>query len=130
MGERTSWGQVRAHIMAMTKRPIAVAILLAAAVAIGLAWTDAASAQTRGRDTGASNAGLDAQTQVRPRARTRIRVYRTYPRRLFSIDYPPPYDIEWPGPNAVRQCTSWLAREYRPSGPVIVPHKQCWWQRG
>jgi hypothetical protein len=33
-----------------------------------------------------------------------------------------------PGPNAKRYCRSWLAREYRVSGPVIVPRMQCWWQ--
>jgi hypothetical protein len=32
------------------------------------------------------------------------------------------------GPNAVRQCRSWLAREYRVSGPVIVPQMYCWWE--
>jgi hypothetical protein len=31
-------------------------------------------------------------------------------------------------PNAVRQCYSWLAREYRVSGPVIVPQMRCWWE--
>ena len=34
------------------------------------------------------------------------------------------------GRNAVRQCTSWLATEYRPSGTVIVPRMRCWWERG
>ena len=33
-----------------------------------------------------------------------------------------------PGPNSVRQCRSWLAQEYRVSGPVIVPRMQCWWE--
>jgi hypothetical protein len=31
-------------------------------------------------------------------------------------------------PNAVRQCRSWLVREYRVSGPVIVPQMYCWWE--
>lgn len=39
-----------------------------------------------------------------------------YPRRVY------------PGPNAKRQCRSWLAREYRVSGPVIVPQMRCWWE--
>lgn len=34
----------------------------------------------------------------------------------------------YPGPNAKRQCRSWLAQEYRISGPVIVPQMRCWWQ--
>ena len=33
-----------------------------------------------------------------------------------------------PGPNAKRYCRSWLAKEYRVSGTVIVPRMQCWWQ--
>jgi hypothetical protein len=32
-----------------------------------------------------------------------------------------------PGPNSKRQCVSWLAKEYRVSGPVIVPQMRCWW---
>lgn len=33
-----------------------------------------------------------------------------------------------PGPNAVRQCRSWLAQEHRPSGTVVVPKMVCWWE--
>jgi hypothetical protein len=33
-----------------------------------------------------------------------------------------------PGPNAKRYCRSWLAKEYRVSGTVIVPRMQCWWR--
>jgi len=29
--------------------------------------------------------------------------------------------------NATRHCRSWLAKEYRISGPVIVPQMRCWW---
>jgi hypothetical protein len=36
----------------------------------------------------------------------------------------------YPGPDAVRECTAWLAPEYRPSGTVIVPKMHCWWERG
>ena len=36
----------------------------------------------------------------------------------------------YPGPDAVRQCTAWLAPEYRPSGTVIVPKMRCWWEHG
>jgi hypothetical protein len=32
-----------------------------------------------------------------------------------------------PGPNSKRYCQSWLAKEYRVSGPVIVPQMRCWW---
>ena len=47
-----------------------------------------------------------------------------------SINYPAPIEIHAPGPGFVRECTSWLAQEFRPSGPVLVPRKRCWWQRG
>lgn len=33
-----------------------------------------------------------------------------------------------PGPNSKRYCRSWLAQEYRVSGPVIVPQMRCWWK--
>jgi len=33
----------------------------------------------------------------------------------------------YPGRNAKRLCRSWLAKEYRVSGPVIVPQMRCWW---
>ena len=41
-----------------------------------------------------------------------------------------PLAQSYPGPDAVRQCASWLATEYRPSGTVIVPKMRCWWERG
>jgi len=34
----------------------------------------------------------------------------------------------FPRHTAKRYCRSWLAKEYRLSGPVIVPHMQCWWR--
>jgi hypothetical protein len=57
---------------------------------------------------------LSAQRRARP-ARTRIRIYAPY---------------SYPGPNAVRHCTSWLEPEWRPSGTVIVPRMRCWWVPG
>ena len=30
--------------------------------------------------------------------------------------------------NAKRQCEADLVKEFRPSGTVIVPRMQCWWQ--
>ncbi len=29
--------------------------------------------------------------------------------------------------NATRHCRSWLAKEFRVSGTVIVPKTSCWW---
>ena len=34
----------------------------------------------------------------------------------------------YPGPNAKRYCDSWLEREYRVSGTVIVPRMRCVWR--
>jgi hypothetical protein len=33
-----------------------------------------------------------------------------------------------PRASAKRQCRSWLAKEYRVSGTVVVPRQQCWWE--
>jgi len=33
-----------------------------------------------------------------------------------------------PGPNAKRECEARLVEQYRPSGTVIVPVMNCWWQ--
>jgi hypothetical protein len=41
--------------------------------------------------------------------------------------HPRSYTSELP-PTAKRYCNSWLEKEYRVSGPVIVPRMQCWWQ--
>jgi hypothetical protein len=30
--------------------------------------------------------------------------------------------------NSVRQCRAQLVQEHRPSGTVIVPRMQCWWE--
>ncbi len=38
------------------------------------------------------------------------------------------YTVVEPPPTARRHCRSWLAQEFRPSGTVIVPRMQCWWQ--
>jgi hypothetical protein len=75
--------------------------------------------------------GLQAMAQGKPhRARTRVYVRPLYPYRRYHALYPPPYDIEYPGPNAYRQCSGGFATEYRASGPVITPRLHCWWVRG
>jgi hypothetical protein len=65
--------------------------------------------QTLAQDVGAENAAPK-------RAPAHIRVH--------------PLAQSYPGPDAVRQCTAWLAPEFRPSGTVIVPKMHCWWERG
>jgi hypothetical protein len=59
--------------------------------------------------TSESYAGTELAAQSRPRI-------TVHPRRVH------------PGPNARRYCRSWLAKEYRVSGPVVVPRMRCWWE--
>ena len=65
----------------------------------------------------AQNAGaIEITPRLRVHPPARIRVH--------------PLAQSYPGPDEVRQCTAWLAPEYRPSGTVIVPKMRCWWERG
>ena len=68
---------------------------------------------------------------VQPRAPTRIivRPQRVLRERLDSTEFPRSDNLGFPGRDAVRQCTSWLATEYRPSGTVVTPQMRCWWER-
>ena len=68
----------------------------------------------------------------RPRraSRPKIRVRPVYPYRRYHSFYPLPYDTEYPGPNAKRQCVDGYVTEHRPSGTVIVPRMRCWWVPG
>jgi hypothetical protein len=91
-----------------------------------------ASAAPLKKSTSASTAVTDISAQSRtrrPRTQLTIRP-RGYPYRTFHSPYPLPYDIEYPGPNATRQCVARLVQEARPSGTVIVPRMQCWWVPG
>ena len=75
--------------------------------------------------------GVEPEVRVqKPRPRTRLRVQPLYPYRTFHSLYPLPYDVEYPGPNAHRECVGGLAVEHRPSGTVIVPRERCRWARG
>jgi hypothetical protein len=98
---------------------------------LGLAAINVAGAQTVPGSKNSPAVATEFSAQSRPvRPRTRIRVTPAYPYRTFSTDYPVPYKYEYPGPGFVRQCASWLRPEYRPSGTVIVPKMQCWWEPG
>jgi hypothetical protein len=59
-----------------------------------------------------SSDGSGYSYEFAAQSRTRITIH---PRRTY------------PGRNAKRHCRSWLAKEYRVSGPVIVPQMRCWW---
>ncbi|HEY6259285.1 MAG TPA: hypothetical protein VIY51_26195 [Xanthobacteraceae bacterium] len=94
------------------------AVLAAAVLAcagLGLLGLTPATAQNAGLEEKAPPAS-DAPAPKRAHPPVRIRVH--------------PLAQSYPGPDAVRQCTSWLATEFRPSGTVIVPKMHCWWERG
>ena len=112
---------------------------VASAAVLGLACVCAAPgglAQESQDDQGVSRNNFAARAQATPklkRAPTRLRVTPRISRcfyRTETLDHPPPYDCEFPGPGFVRQCTARLVQEYRPSGMVIVPVTRCWWERG
>jgi hypothetical protein len=67
---------------------------------------------------------------VQKRAPTRIIVRPVLRERLDSTEFPRSDYLGYPGPNAVRQCVSWLQPEYRLSGTVVTPQMRCRWQRG
>jgi hypothetical protein len=67
---------------------------------------------------------------VQRRAPTRIIVRPIFRERLDSTEFPRSDHLGYPGPNAVRQCVSWLQPEYRLSGTVVTPQMRCRWQRG
>jgi hypothetical protein len=67
---------------------------------------------------------------VQRRAPTRIIVRPVLRERLDSTEFPRSDFLGYPGPNAVRQCVSWLQPEYRLSGTVVTPQMRCRWQRG
>lgn len=79
-----------------------MALSLSVAALAGLLMTGAAAL---------ANSSTTAQMYAQARAHIVI-----HPRRIE------------PGPYAKRYCRSWLAKEIRVSGPVIVPRMQCWWQ--
>ena len=70
------------------------------------------------------------QKVVQKRAPTRMVVRPIFRERLDSTEFPRSDHLGYPGPNAVRQCVSWLQPEYRLSGTVVTPQMRCWWQRG
>src|SRR5690242_11079637 len=103
--------------------------IFSAAVALGAMLFAPAPALSAPADRDAST-NLEVSSQATTmRTRPRIRVYPRYPRRPYVSLYPLPYGVDYPGPNAVRQCVSRLVPEYRPSGTVIVPRTNCWWEQ-
>jgi hypothetical protein len=109
-------------------------VTLAAIVLTAGLWSAPGMAQSSPPDAGAAAANSRAQSQTAQsqvrRTRPRIRVQPLYPYRRYHSFYPLPYDVEYPGPNAKRDCSVRYVSEYRPSGTVVVPRMSCWWVRG
>jgi hypothetical protein len=124
MGERSVVQQAKGGMMRA-----ATLIILAIGAALTGAFVTTGGHAGENDAAGALSARAQAPSKA-SRPRTRIRVVPRYPYRTYSTDYPVPYPVEYPGPGFVRECTSWLARENRPSGAVIVPKMRCWWQPG
>jgi hypothetical protein len=68
--------------------------------------------------------------KAQKRAPTRVIVRPILRNRHDATEFPRTDNLGYPGPNAVRQCVSWLATEHRLSGTVVTPQMRCWWQRG
>jgi hypothetical protein len=84
-----------------------------------------------------SHTALDAMAKANTNTKTKphhvrahVVVRPRYPYRTYNALYPPAYDVEYPGPNAHRECSGGFATEYRASGTVIVPRMNCRWARG
>ena len=78
---------------------------------------------------GARDAQAQSQTST-SRARTRLQVRPVYPYRRYHSLYPIRDGVvDYPGPNARRECAGALVTEYRPSGTVVVPRLRCHWVR-
>ncbi len=121
---------------AMGDRCVMQLALLPHAVALGalLLLVPPAAAAPKGRvqlaQAPAAELVQPHASRAAPRPRARIRVTPRYPYRRFHSIYPLPYPIEYPGPHAVRHCTSHYEVERRLSGDVVVPRMRCWWAPG
>ena len=113
----------------MAMRPLAGNVGFAALCAIlgAILLCAAPGAAIAGPEPAASAQDESLAQAVKPRPRTKVRVYRGYPNRRSHAVYPLPYDVEYPGPNGVRHCVNRYVTERRPSGNVIVPQMRCTW---
>ena len=98
-----------------------------AIVAAALLFGVAGGAQAQPPD---SDRVVRQQKQKAQRAPTRVIVRPILRNRHDATEFPRTDNLGYPGPNAVRQCVSWLATEHRLSGTVVTPQMRCWWQRG
>jgi hypothetical protein len=113
MGDRWAMLRIGLLLSALSVGVLMLAAPAAAAPRHGLAAEDKASA-------------VDVSAQRRRRV-PQMRVQPRYPYRTFHSFYPLPYQVEYPGPNGVRECVNRYVLEQRPSGTVLVPRMRCWW---
>jgi hypothetical protein len=120
MGERSAMQRVARVLLT---------VLMTAFTAVLVSGTPGMAQSGRGE---AARNTTDAEPLVRQRVRPRasLRVRPLYPYRRSHSLYPLPYDVEFPGPNAKRECVDAYVTEHRPSGTVIVPRMRCRWVRG
>lgn len=103
------------------------------AVTATLAVATPASAEFFGCNDNAKGKVLASYTGTAPKARSMsFRTGTRHTHELSAQSTRPSITIyprtSRPGPNSKRHCRSWLDREYRVSGTVIVPRMQCWWE--
>jgi hypothetical protein len=106
---------------------IAKAIIAIVAAALLLGVADPAYAQSSNDRV---TRPAQKQKPAQKRAPARITVRPVLRNRHDATEFPRTDNLGYPGPNAVRQCVSWLATEHRLSGTVVTPQMRCWWQRG
>jgi hypothetical protein len=114
------------------QRSALFSLAILAALAFGFLAVGARPSAAQSSRGVAAGSATDAEPLVRQRVRprARLRVRPLYPYRRSHALYPLPYDTEFPGPNAKRECVDAYVTEYRPSGTVIVPRMRCRWVRG
>jgi hypothetical protein len=93
---------------------VLLAVLVVAVAGLSIPAAAGSNDRPAGALTGYGNSSQGGRYTYEFAAQSRPRI-TIHPRPTF------------PGRNAKRYCQSWLAKEYRVSGPVIVPQMRCWW---
>jgi hypothetical protein len=113
-------GYIRVSVMKAIGAVLTV--VLAAALALAAGSGRAQNAPSGVRVAQAAPPDDTAPPTRTRRPPTRLRIYPNY-EGLPEVS--PRY---YPGPNAVRVCSTDYVQEYRPSGTVIVPRISCFWR--
>jgi hypothetical protein len=101
---------------------VSFSVAMTAAFSLPVVRAEAQTAQQGARTAQGSPEEPLAQPTRPPK---RLRIYPRYQAEPDDV-----YPRYYPGPNAVRVCNATYVQEFRPSGPVIVPHMTCVWRRG